>query len=69
MMIEVSHEGVVFCHGIPCSLWIESETCCFYCPVDKLFTTVSKHYANKSNQNKTQSNEKVNQENQRMVGR
>lgn len=44
MMVEVSEEGVVFCHKLPCSIWIEPDYCCKDCPVDKLFTTASKRF-------------------------
>ena len=50
MMVEVSEEGIVFCYKVTCDAWMESETCCDNCPIDKLFTATSKHFANKSNQ-------------------
>lgn len=48
MKVEVSEEGIVSCDGLTCSNWIESETTCDDCPIDKLFLAVMKHNAEKS---------------------
>lgn len=47
MKVEVSEEGIVFCDGLTCSIWIESETTCENCPIDKLFFAVMKYHAEK----------------------
>lgn len=45
MKVEVSEEGIVFCDGLACSKWIECETTCENCPIDKLFLVVMKYHA------------------------
>ena len=47
MKVEVSEEGIVFCDSMPCWSWIESETTCENCPIDKLFFAVMKYQAKK----------------------
>ena len=47
MKVEVSEEGIVFCNSFPCSTWIETETTCEGCPIDKLFLIATKHFSKK----------------------
>lgn len=44
MKVEVSEEGIVFCDSLPCSNWVESETTCENCPIDKIFYAVMKYH-------------------------
>ena len=46
--VEVSEEGIVFCNGIICNQWIETDTTCKDCPIDKLFLSINKYYAEKA---------------------
>ena len=50
--IEISEEGVVYCDGLTCCHWIEPDTTCKDCPVDKLFLSVNKYYAEKATKEK-----------------
>lgn len=50
MKVEVSEEGTVFCDGLTCSKWIESETTCENCPIDKIFFAVMKYHEEQGKQ-------------------
>lgn len=46
--IVISDEGIVFCNGIPCSKWMEMETTCKDCALDKVLISLQKHQIQKS---------------------
>lgn len=45
MKIEVLKDGTVVCDSSTCVKWVETETTCLNCPMDKLFARVMEYHA------------------------
>lgn len=48
MKVEVFEDGSVSCNEKACDKWMDIDTCCNECPIDKMFLSCSRYYVNKN---------------------